>query len=122
MEKIRTKNSEIWVDGEILMMKISGEPTAKEIKEIAELGLDMVKKSKNIKYNAIDISGVKKVPLSARGMAFVYTVGPSEKIAFICSNPVSKIIGSFFLRLYKLKFPNKIFSDIEDAKKWFKED
>jgi hypothetical protein len=121
MEKKKTKNGEIWVDGEILMMKLSGEISAKEIKEIAELSLGMTKKSKRIKYNAIDISGVKKVPLSARDMAAVYTKGPAEKIAFICSNPVSRIIGSFFLRIYKLKFPNKLFSNIEDAKKWFKE-
>lgn len=121
MKKIKTKNSELWVGGDILMIKISGTVEAGEIEKIARIGTTLTKKFKNVKYNIIDISDVRKVPLGARKAALEsFNIRASEKIAFIYSNPVARIIGSFFLRRYKLPIPSKMFSTIEEAKKWFK--
>jgi hypothetical protein len=123
MDKIKTKNSEIWIEDSIIILKIFGEITAEEVGKIAIAGDDLTKKlGDNIKYVAIDISEVKNVPSGVTKTAFSYsTMGKAEKEAFICANPVARIIGSFFLKIYKLPLPTKIFSDIEEAKKWFEE-
>jgi len=120
-DRIKTKNGEAWVEGEILMMKMSGEVTAEEIEEMAKIGVDMANKFKKIKYNVVDISGVRKVPLNARKMAFQSFTGPAEKIALVCINPVARIIGSFFLKRYDFAKPIRMFSTVEEAKKWFRE-
>lgn len=122
MEKIKLKNGEIWVEGDILMIKLSGEITAEEIEEVAKISLDLNEKFKNVKYNVVDISDVRKAPLNARETAFNYSGGEmTEKQAFVCTNPVAKIIASFFIRRYKLPIPTKLFSNLEEAKKWFRE-
>jgi hypothetical protein len=124
MDPIKTKNSEIWIEDGIIILKIFGEITAEEVEKIAMTGEDFTKKSgDNIKYVAIDISGVKNVPSGVTKAAFNYsTMGAAEKDAFICANPVARIIGSFFLKMYKLPLPTRIFADMEEAKKWFKEE
>jgi hypothetical protein len=122
MERTKTANSEIWSEDDILVIRLFGELTAEEIGEIARKGIETVEKSKNIKYNLIDISGVKKAPLGAREAAFSSFDGPAKKMAFVCTNPVSRIIGSFFLRRYKMSIPVKMFSSTEEAKKWLRED
>jgi hypothetical protein len=121
MERIRTENGEVWIEADILMMKLSGRIVAEEIEEIAKIGLELTKKFKNVKYTLVDISGVRSVPFGARKVASSHFSGPAEKLAFVCENPVARIIGSFFLRRYKIPIPTKLFSNIEDAGKWFKE-
>jgi hypothetical protein len=118
MEKL--KKYEVWVDGDILMMKLSGVIMPEDIEDIAKKGLALAKKS-GTKYNLIDISCVKSVPLSTRNAAASSFSGPAKKIAFVCNNPVARIIGSFFLRRYKIAIPIKLFSSAEEARKWFRE-
>ena len=119
--KIRTKNGEVWVEGEILIIKMFGQVTAEEIEEMANAGIGMVKNHKEVKYNLVDISGVSMAPLSARQKAFDY-VGNVKKMAFVCTNPVARIIGSFFLRRYSFSMPVKMFSSMDEAKKWLSEE
>jgi hypothetical protein len=119
-ERKKTKNGEVFIDGEILIIKMFGQITAEQIAEIANAGIEMVKKSKDVKYNLIDISGVIRAPLSARQKASDY-IGGVKKMAFVCSNPVARIIGSFFLRRYSFSMPVKMFSNTDEAKKWLTE-
>lgn len=121
MEKIRTNNSESWVDGDILYINMHGEPTASDIEKVAKIGKRLCEEHKNVRYNLVDISGVKMVPLSARKMAFHYSSLRAKKMAFICTNPVARIIGSFFMRRYKLPLPTKMFSNIGAASNWLRE-
>ncbi len=121
MDRIKTTKGEAWVEGAILMMKLSGDITVQDIEEIANAGMELATKSKNVKYNLVDISGVRKVPLSARQSAFEKFGGPAKKLAFVCRNPVSRIIVSFFLRRYKVPMPIKVFSDSEEGKIWLVE-
>ncbi len=120
--QVKAKKGTLWVEGEILMMSLSGEVLPEDIEEIAKIGLDLAKKSKRIKYNIIDISGVRGVPISTRKAAIGNFSGPAKKIAFVCKNPVAKIIGSFFLRMYRIPIPARMFSSAEDAKRWFREE
>ncbi len=120
-DRIKTRNGEVWVEGEILMITLSGEVTAQDIEKVAKVGLSLTKKHKGIKYNAVDISGVRSVPFSARSVASDYLRGPAEKIAFVCANPVARMIGSFFLRRYRITIPIRIVPTLEDARKWFRE-
>ncbi len=121
MEKVKLKNSEVWVDGDILMIKMSGEATYEEMDEITNASADLVKKFK-LKYILVD-SDVRKMSLSARKKNFTYVGAVTvEKIAFICANPVTRAIAMFLVRGYKLEIPVRLFSNAEDAKKWFSEE
>ncbi len=118
-DRIKTKNGEVWVEGEILMMKMSGEIEEDEMKEIARINMDMIKKFK-LKYVLV-VSDVTKTSFDARQMASNFNLDPIKKIAMICKNPVTRIIASFFMRKYALTIPTKLFSDTEEAKKWLRE-
>ena len=119
MEKARTKNSEMWVEGDILMMRMSGNISDEEMEEIAKTDMELVRKFKP-KYVLVD-SDVMKISFGARRLASSIQLGPIRKIAMICKNPVTKIIASFFLKKYRLSTPVRIFSSAEDAKEWFRE-
>ncbi|MBL4862144.1 MAG: hypothetical protein JKY09_03890 [Crocinitomicaceae bacterium] len=40
--------------------------------------------------------------------------------ALLISNPVTKILGNFFMGLNKPNFPTQLFTDIDQAEKWLK--
>ncbi len=122
-KKIKTNNSEIWIEGGIIMIRMWGELNEKstkvQIKEIKNLR----KESGNIKYVIVDISDLKKVSLKARRIfASEYSGSGVRKIGVICKNPLSKTIASFFLGINKPAILIKLFEDVEEAKKWLRED
>jgi hypothetical protein len=124
MEPIKIKNSEIWVEDDVLIVKVSDTISIEEVIEIVKIRLDLIEKFKNIRYGVLDISEIKNIDLKAREAVSSNSDrpgGPIKKSAFICANPLARIIASFFLKKYNPLLPNKIFSNIEDAKKWFKE-
>ncbi len=119
-EVLKTSKGELWTEGEILFIRLSGQVGALDIEEVAKAGKEITNKNSNIKYNIIDISDVKGAPFGARKAASECFSGPAVKIAFVCKNPVARIIGSFFLRRYKIPIPTKIFSSEDDASRWLK--
>jgi len=120
MEKIKLKNAELWIEDDICIGKIWGEPDEELVKEFAKRAEELLKKIPGKKYSLIDISDVRKATLGARKATQNLPL-VSEKIALVYKNPLAKVIGSFFLRIIKLKAPIKLFATIEEAKKWFKE-
>ncbi len=112
-KKIKTKNSEIWIEGKILMIRMRGELEIRKFQRQLE----------NIKYIIVDISDLKRLNLKARRIfAGEYSGIGVRKIAIICKNPLSKTIASFFLGTKKLNILTELFDDIEDAEKWLRED
>jgi hypothetical protein len=120
MKKTMVKDTEIWPEENILMIKMSGELTSEELEEIVKVSADMIKKS-GLKYILV-VSDVVKMPLSARKAATkIYEDKSIKKMAFICDNPVTKAIATFLLGVYKLTVPTRIFDNAEEAKNWFRE-
>jgi hypothetical protein len=70
-----------------------------------------------------DVSGLKFADLEARKLA----AGP--EVAAVCShmallvgNPVSRILGNFFLRVSRPLYPTRIFTDEASARRWLAEE
>jgi hypothetical protein len=67
-----------------------------------------------------DIS--KLIGMSADGRAYVrkegFKIPHMEKIALIVGNPLSRIVGSFYIGLSRPPMPIKLFDNKEKAKTW----
>ena len=114
----------MWIEEDILMIKLRGEIDEEEVKEINKRGIELLEKIPGkIIYYLVDISDVKKATAGARKATKNITFVPDvpEKIALVYNNPLTRVLGSMFLRIAQPKVPTKLFSAIEEAKKWFKE-
>lgn len=120
MDRARTANSEIWTEGDVLMVRVTGEVPVEEIERISKMGKDIAGKTR-INYSIIDITNVKDAPFGMRKADPSVFDGPAKKTAFVCQNAASRIVGSFFLKRYEIPVPVRMFSDAECAKKWFSE-
>ena len=67
----------------------------------------------------VDITNIRSVDKGARG---IYTSNKAasiiSKAALLVGNPVSRIIGNFYLGLNKTHFPVKMFTSENDALEW----
>ena len=67
----------------------------------------------------VDITNIRSVDKGARG---IYTSKEAasimSKAALLVGNPVSRIIGNFYLGLNKTLFPVKMFTSENDALEW----
>lgn len=70
----------------------------------------------------VDISNVKTVSKEARN---IYSSNETAEIlsaaALIVSNPVSRIMGNFYMGINKTIMPVRMFSTTMDAKNWLKD-
>ena len=121
MEKIVINNVEIWEEGDILIMKTEGEIKAQDMEEAVKTGSALIRKHK-IKH-ILSICDITKMPLDARkAAAKIYdSFSTVKKAAVVCTNPVTRAVIMFLMGVYKLPVPVKVFSNAEDAKKWFRE-
>jgi hypothetical protein len=120
MDLVRTQNSEIWTEGEILMARLSGVITADEIERMTKISREMAYKS-GAKYGIVDMSDVTDAPFGTRKADPSSFTGPVKKAALVCSSHTSRIVSYFLLKRYEIPIPTKIFSDVGGAKKWFSE-
>lgn len=69
----------------------------------------------------VDIRNIKSVDLKARAY---YSGEEATKYlkaaALVISNPVSRVIGNFYMGINKTVFPFRLFTKTEDAIKWLK--
>jgi hypothetical protein len=69
----------------------------------------------------VDIRNIRSVDLKARAY---YSGEEATKYlkaaALIISNPVSRVIGNFYMGINKTVFPFRLFTKTEDAVKWLK--
>jgi hypothetical protein len=69
-----------------------------------------------------DLRGVLSADRESRELA----VGPDVaaatlRMAILVGNPVTRVLGGFFLRVTSPSYPTRIFSDEEQARAWLKE-
>ena len=70
----------------------------------------------------VDITNLKSVSKESRGIyASENTASVLIRAALLVGNPVSRIIGNFYLGLNKSKMPVKMFSDVGEAVEWLKQ-
>ena len=67
----------------------------------------------------VDISNIKKVSKESRDMYSSEEMGDTiSAAALIVSNPVSRILGNFYMGISKTKMPVRMFASSGDAKDW----
>lgn len=121
MNKVSTESVEMYLDSEnILRVKAH---------EGATLDLDQAKKDLEIMrevagdkkvYVISNISGARAMSVEARN--FVSEVFPSQFLAaaLIIGNPVSRIIGNFFIGLNRADMKSRLFTSEEKALNWIR--
>ncbi len=96
-----------------------------------EMTLDDAKENVVVIY---ELSGNRRSPVlvDSRGVrwqtreAREYFVGPeaaeaTSAVALLVGTPVSRVLGNFFLRFEKHRFPTALFSDEDSAVRWLLE-
>jgi hypothetical protein len=70
----------------------------------------------------VDISNIKTVSKESRDIYSSEEMGDTiSAAALIVSNPVSRIMGNFYMGISKTKMPVRMFTRIDEAKKWLKD-
>ncbi|XOB40973.1 MAG: STAS/SEC14 domain-containing protein [Candidatus Nealsonbacteria bacterium] len=119
----KTKNSEVWVENKIIIIKVWGKLGKEDVKRIDEAG-DEIRKNLNEFGIIVDISRMTKSDSSVRTLMAEesYLVKKIKgKVALVYNNPVARVIGSFFLKINKPALKIKLFPTIEKAKEWIEE-
>ncbi len=65
-----------------------------------------------------DIRGLRSMNREARVFASAFADDNYEAVALVVGNPVSKLIGNFFIGLNKPQIPTQVFSSEEPAMAW----
>jgi len=70
----------------------------------------------------VDISNIKTVSKESRDIYSSEEMGDTiSAAALIVSNPVSRIMGNFYMGISKTKMPVRMFTRVDEAKKWLKD-
>lgn len=68
-----------------------------------------------------DISAIKHVDKDARQFISSPQAGEDlSALAVIINNPVTRMIGNFFLKFHQPAYPFRLFTSVEDATQWIK--
>jgi hypothetical protein len=125
MEKNKQKTSqgEVWMDEDGVLYQDYPSGTEITIEDsLGELNLYRTVFCKGDRRPIIvNISNVKTVSKESRD---IYASGKTAEVlsaaALIVSNPVSRIMGNFYMGINKTMMPVRMFATTEDAKKWLK--
>ena len=70
----------------------------------------------------VDITNIKSVTKESRGIySSDETAGLLKGAALLVGNPVSRIVGNFYLGLNKTAMPVRLFTDINEAWNWLEQ-
>ena len=70
----------------------------------------------------VDISAVKHVDKEARTFFSSLRAGQDLlALAVILNNPVTRMMGNFFVKFYHPEYPFRFFTNLEEAGAWIKE-
>lgn len=122
-KKIRTDQSEIWIDDEgILFLKflVDGEVDLKEVQACSKTYTELGIGPNNKILQLIDASNFASLTSEARDYAA--KVGRDYFIAsaVISGSTAVRLIVNFFNTFYKITVPFKLFANEEEAKKWLR--
>ncbi len=121
-EVVSTRTQKIWLgeDGIIRCVALfTPTHTLADAKENVAITLKLAQGKK--RPLLIDIRQAKFVDRESRA----YYAGPENAkvalaAAFLIASPLSKMIGNFFLRLNKTRFPTRLFTSEAEAIEWLK--
>jgi hypothetical protein len=121
-KKTKLKAGKIWIADGILHAHMTvGEFDMEMSKETVAVGLKMIDET-GIDLLLVDMGACKKISREARQHMQTISKQPAiRKIAFLVKNPVTRVLGSFFIGIQNPQVPTKMFSREEDAIKWLKE-
>jgi hypothetical protein len=116
------KAGKLWIeDGVIHACMTAKEFDLEMAKETTDVGNQMISET-GIDLLIIDRGECKKISKEARKHMESISENPAaRKIVFLVKNPVTRVLGSFFIGIQNPKVPTKMFGKKEDAIKWLKE-
>jgi hypothetical protein len=121
--EIVTMGGKVWLEDGIIRSKVlvEGEYTMEHAKDDARAFRELGRRIEGKKLLLVEPGRISKVSLKTR--RYQSTEGPKvvDKIAQVIENPVTRVIGSFFLGLKRMPIPVKMFGTVEEAAKWLKE-
>ena len=123
-EEIITKSGKVWLEDEIIRSKvlIDGEYTLEHAMDDAKAFRKLAEKIESQKLLLVEPKNILKVSKKTRRYQAVEGPKIVDKIAQVVENPVTRTIISFFLGLSKMPIPIKMFSTVDEAVRWLKED
>jgi hypothetical protein len=69
-----------------------------------------------------DLRGLLSADRASRELAVAPDVtGATLRMAILVGNPVTRVLGGFFLRVTTPSYPTRIFSDEQEARAWLRE-
>ncbi len=119
--KQKTSQGEVWMDEDGVLYQ--DYPPGTEIKiedSLGELSIYRSTFCKEVRRPiVVDISNIKKVSKESRDIYSSAEMGDTiSAAALIVSNPVSRILGNFYMGISKTKMPVRMFASSSDAKDW----
>ena len=122
--KQKTSQGEVWMDKDGFLYQ--DYPPGTEItieNSLEELKIYRTTCCKETRRPIIvDISNIKTVSKESRDIYSSEEMGDTvSAAALIVSNPVSRIMGNFYMGISKTKMPVRMFTRVDEAKKWLKD-
>jgi hypothetical protein len=116
----KTEVGEFWIEDDIVFVKVLCRSLDEnETKKNIDILNGMFNKIPSGRRLILaELVNLEKTSLSARKIISEVKL---DKMAIVVKNPVTRVLGSFFLRIYKSSMKGKLFSNVDDAKKWLKE-
>jgi nitrogen-specific signal transduction histidine kinase len=116
------KAGKLWVENGVIHACVTAREFDLEMaKETTEVGLEIINET-GADSLLIDLGECKKISREARKHMENVSENPAvRKIVFLVKNPVTRVLGSFFIGIQNPKVPTKMFGKKEDAIKWLKE-
>ena len=116
------KAGKLWVEDGVIHACVAAKEFDTEMaKETTAVGLKLINET-GANLLLIDLGECKKISREARKHMESVSENPAvRKIVFLVSNPVTRVLGSFFIGIQNPKVPTKMFGKKEDAIKWLKE-
>jgi hypothetical protein len=122
--KQKTSQGEAWMDKDGFLYQDYPPGTEITIEDsLGELKIYRSTFCKEVKRPIIvDISNIKTVSKESRNIYSSDEMGDTiSAAALIVSNPVSRIMGNFYMGISKTKMPVRMFTRVDEAKKWLKD-
>jgi hypothetical protein len=122
--KQKTSQGEVWMDKDGFLYQ--DYPAGTEITledSLEELNIYRTTFCKETKRPIIvNISNIKTVSKESRDIYSSEKMGDIiSAAALIVGNPVSRIMGNFYMGISKTKMPVRMFTRVDEAKKWLKD-
>lgn len=122
-EVIHTSTADVFTeqDGTVVLRFFAGtHVTLKETPEVVRAQIGAARGGK--RPTLADLRGIASSERGARELA----AGPeiaavTLRMAMLVGNPVSRILGNFFLRVTRPAYPARIFTDEASARRWLSE-